>query len=76
MDWLQFIQIICIPAFGWLFYEVGRIRRDLADFKIEVAKEAKNYATNDAIIRVESKIDELRNLIIEEFNTTKAKNRK
>lgn len=66
MDWLQFLQIICVPAFGWLFFELGRMRRDLNDFKIEVAKEAKNYATNDAILRVENKLDDLRNLIIEE----------
>ena len=67
MDWLQFIQIICIPAFGWLFFEVGRIRRDLSEFKVEVARDAKNYATNEAIVRVENKIDDLRNLIIEEL---------
>lgn len=71
VDWLQFIQIICIPAFGWLFYEIGRIRRELEDFKIEVAKDAKNYATNDAIQRVENKIDDLRDLIIEEIKGTK-----
>jgi len=67
MDWLEFLQIICVPAFGWLFFELGRMRRDLNDFKIEVAKEAKNYATNDAILRVENKLDDLRNLIIEEL---------
>jgi len=71
MDWLQFLQLVCIPAFGWLFYETGCIRRDLADFKLKVAEDAKNYATNDAILRMESKIDDLRNLIIEEFKANK-----
>lgn len=76
MDWLQFLQIICVPAFGLLFWEVGSIQRDLANFKIKVAEEAKDYATNDAILRMESKIDDLRNLIIEEFKTSKAKAKK
>lgn len=70
MDWLQFLQIICVPAFGWLFYKLGETRKELSDFKVEVAKEAKNYATNEAILRVENKIDDLRNLIIEEIKKT------
>ena len=70
MDWLQFLQIVCIPAFGWLFFKLGETRKELNDFKVEVAKEAKNYATNEAILRVENKIDDLRNLIIEEIKKT------
>jgi hypothetical protein len=72
MDWVQIIQVFCIPAFGYLFYAVGCVRKDLEDFKVEVAKEAKNYATNEAILRVESKIDGLRDLIIDEIKTKKA----
>ena len=67
MEWMQVIQIFLVPAFGYLFYEVSCIRRDLEAFKVEVAKEAKNYATNEAIQRVESKIDDLRDLIIDEL---------
>lgn len=70
MDWLQFLQIICVPAFGWLFFKLGETRKELNEFKVEVAKEAKNYATNEAILRVENKIDDLRNLIIEEIKKT------
>jgi hypothetical protein len=70
MDWLQFLQIVCIPAFGWLFFKLGETRKELNDFRVEVAKEAKNYATNEAILRVENKIDDLRNLIIEEIKKT------
>lgn len=73
MDWVQIIQVFCIPAFGILFYEVGHIRKDLEDFKVEVAKEAKNYATNEAILRLENKIDGLRDLIIDELKSKKAK---
>lgn len=49
MDWIQFLQIICVPAFGWFFYKLGEQRkeiklleRDLNEFKVAVAKE---YAT-------------------------------
>lgn len=70
MDWVQIIQMFCIPAFGWLFFKLGETRKELNDFRVEVAKEAKNYATNEAILRVENKIDDLRNLIIEEIRKT------
>ncbi len=70
MDWLQFLQIICVPAFGWLFFKLGETRKELNEFKVEMAKEAKNYATNEAILRVENKIDDLRSLIIEEIKKT------
>ena len=71
MEWIQFIEVILIPAFIWLVYRVGNFEKELSDFKLKVAEEAKDYATNDAILRMESKIDDLRNLIIEEFKTGK-----
>lgn len=67
MEWMQVLQVFLVPAFGYLFYEVSCIRRDLEAFKVEVAKEAKNYATNAAIERLEGKIDDLRDLIIDEM---------
>lgn len=71
MEWIQFIEVILIPAFVWLVYRVGMFEKELSDFKLKVAEDAKDYATNDAILRMENKIDDLRNLIIEEFKTTK-----
>lgn len=45
MDWIQFLQIICVPAFGWFFYKLGEQRkeiklleRDLNEFKVAVAE--------------------------------------
>ena len=64
MDWLQFLQIICIPAFGWLLFRVGELRKELNEFKVEVARE---YATHETIDRIESKLDDIRNLVIEEI---------
>ena len=80
MDWIQVIQIFLVPAFGYLIYlysrisnEISELERDMAEFKLKVAEEAKNYATNEAILRMENKIDDLRNLIIEEFRPKRAK---
>ena len=72
MDWLQFLEIICVPAFVWLIYDLSGVKKDLSDFKLKVAEETKNYATNEAILRMESKIDDLRDLIIDEMKSKKA----
>ena len=44
MDWIQFLQIICVPVFRCFFYKLGEQRkeiklfeRDLNEFKISVA---------------------------------------
>lgn len=29
MDWLQFLQIVCVPAFVWLVHKHGEMRREL-----------------------------------------------
>lgn len=60
MDWLQFLQIVCIPAFVWLVYKFGEMRKELSDFKVQVARE---YATQVHINRLELKIDDLREMI-------------
>lgn len=62
MDWLQFLQIVCVPAFVWLVYKFGEIRKELSDFKVQVARE---YATQVHINRLELKIDDLREMIWE-----------
>lgn len=64
MDWLQFLQIVCVPAFVWLVHKYGEMRKDLNDFKVQVAKE---YATQVHINRLELKIDDLRQLIWEQL---------
>lgn len=39
MDWLQFLQIVCVPAFVWLVYKFGEMRKELNEFKVQVARE-------------------------------------
>ncbi len=60
MDWLMFLQIVCIPAFVWLVYKFGEMRKELSDFKVQVARD---YATQMHISRLETKIDELRDMV-------------
>ena len=73
MDWLQFLQIVCVPAFVWLVYKFGEIRKELSDFKVQVARE---YATQVHINRLELKIDDLRETIWEIHNGSTTKRHK
>jgi uncharacterized protein YqgQ len=80
MDWVQIIQVFLLPAFGYLIFlysrisgEISELEKEVSDFKLKVAEEGKNYATNEAILRMENKIDELRSLIIEEFRLKRTK---
>ena len=73
MEWIEFLQIICVPSFGWFFYKLGDLRKDLSNFKVEVAKE---YATQLYITRLESKIDNLHQLLWEIHNDTTKRNTK
>ena len=65
MEWFQFLQVVCVPAFGWLFYRYNELKNELHRFQIEVAK---GYATQESIRRLETKIDDLRDLIIKGVN--------
>lgn len=65
MEWLEFLQMVCVPAFVWLVYKVGELRKELNDFKVQVARE---YATQVHINHLETKIDDLRQFIWEIHN--------
>ncbi len=73
MDWIKFLEIICLPAFAWFFYKLGDLRRELNDFKVQVAKE---YATQVNITRLETKIDNLHALLWEMKNDHTSRHKK
>lgn len=68
MEWLQFIEIIAIPAFVYVVYKINEInkellaiQKDLNDFKIECAQK---YATTEGVQRIENKIEDIRGMMI------------
>ena len=73
MEWLEFLQMVCVPAFVWLVYKVGELRKELNDFKVQVARE---YATQINIGRLEAKIDNLHQLLWEIHNDTTKRDKK
>jgi len=62
MEWLQFVQVICIPLIGWVVYHLSLLRRDLEDFKVHVAEQ---YSTKSDIRRIENKIDDVHGLLVD-----------
>ena len=56
----------------WLVHKYGEMRKDLNDFKVQVAKE---YATQVHINRLELKIDDLQQLMWEIHNESKTPTR-
>ena len=59
---MQIVGILVIPLIGFLYKESSCTKKDLADYKKEVAEK---YAPRDEIIRIEDKIDNLTRLIMD-----------
>ena len=69
MDWIAFLQIVCAPTFGWFFYQLGKIKKDIEEtnhnlntFKVKVAEK---YSSKEEINKLEVKLDEIHGLIID-----------
>jgi len=59
---LQIISVLIIPLIAFLYKESSSTKKDLADFKTKVAEE---YAPRDEIKRIEDKLDNLYQLILD-----------
>lgn len=59
---MSFIGVVVVPLLGFIHKESATTKKDLAEFKTEVATK---YANKDEYIRLEGKIDNLYQLIIE-----------
>lgn len=73
MEWDVFFKIVeavFIPAAVFLYKEIQSNRREINDQKTELLDfkvcVAQTYATGASLVRLESKIDELKDLIIAE----------
>ncbi len=64
MNWndiFRLIEVVIIPITAFLIREIQNCRRDLADYKVYVAQ---NYASGSHLLRLEVKIDELKDLML------------
>ena len=59
---MAFVSAVVAPFVAFIFKEVSAVKRDLADFKKEAAEK---YASREEFIRLEDKIDNLTQLIID-----------
>lgn len=71
MDWdtlIKLVEIVILPLIAFLWREIQAVRGDLdglerefRDHKVHVAQ---TYATASALLRLEGKIDELKDLLL------------
>lgn len=57
---------VILPIIFYLLGQINDVRSELSQHEIKAAQSESKYAMRDDIVRVESKIDELRKLIIQE----------
>lgn len=64
MDWndiFRLIEVVIIPVTAFLIREIQNCRKDLSDYKVYVAQ---NCASGSHLLRLEVKIDELKDLML------------
>lgn len=64
MDWenvFRIIEVVIIPITAFLIREIQTCRQELSDYKVYVAQ---NYASGAHLLRMEVKIDELKDLFV------------
>ena len=64
MDWdviMKIVEVVIVPITAFLIREIQKCRADLAEYKVYVAQ---NYANGSNLMRLEVKIDELKDLLM------------
>ena len=59
---IQIISVLCVPIITFLYKEISSVKKEVSDFKTKVAEE---YAPRDEIKRIEDKLDNLYQLILD-----------
>lgn len=59
---MSFVGVVVAPLVAFIFREVSSAKKELADYKKEVAEK---YAPRDEIKRIEDKLDNLYQLILD-----------
>lgn len=65
------ITTLLVPIIGYLIFQLNTAQKELSDFKVEIARELAGRVYKTDIVRLEDKIDELRNLFISEIRKHK-----
>jgi len=61
------ITTMLIPAFGYLLMQLNDVKKEFSDYKVAVTQELGNKVYRADLDRLETKIDDLRNLVISEL---------
>ena len=61
---MSFVGVVVAPLVAFIFREVSGTKKELADYKKEVAEK---YAPREELIRIEDKIDNLTRLVMDRF---------
>lgn len=71
MDWdnlIKLAEIVIVPLVGFLWKRIEKTENDLKELKRDIhgheVLAAEKYATVESVLRLEAKIDELKDLII------------
>lgn len=62
----KLITGLMLPIVFYLLTQINEVKNELMQHEVKAANEQSKYALRDDIVRVEQKIDDLRNLIIQE----------
>ncbi len=67
-DFLQWlITGILVPVIVFLFSQVDALKKEMYLFEVKVATDTAKFARREDIVRMEQKIDDLKDLIIREI---------
>ena len=61
---MSFVGVVVAPLVAFIFRELSSTKKELADYKKEVAEK---YASKEEFVRIEDKIDNLTRLVMDRF---------
>lgn len=61
---MSFVGVVVAPLVAFIFRELSATKKELADYKKEVAEK---YASKEEFVRIEDKIDNLTRLVMDRF---------
>ena len=59
---IRVLEVLIVPLLAWIIHEIGAVKKELYSFKSEVERE---FSRKEDIVRIETKFDNLYQLIME-----------